>query len=131
MIIYATRFKPEQDLKEGLEEFVRLNNIQAGFIISAVGSLKQAKIRFAGKNESKLFQERFEIVSLVGTLSQSGIHLHFSLADQEGKIIGGHLVNGCIIYTTAEIIIGETENFTFLRTFDEQTGFKELEIRQN
>jgi hypothetical protein len=33
-----------------------------------------------------------------------------------------------LIYTTAEIVIGATEEFRFLRTFDEQTGYQELEI---
>ncbi len=56
------------------------------------------------------------------------MHLHIAVADSLGKTIGGHLDDGCIVYTTAEIIIGITDAFTFLRTLDEQTGYKELEI---
>ncbi len=126
MKIFATRFKPNQDLKKSLKEFVNINNIQAGFILSGVGSLKQANLRFAGQSESQLLREKFEIVSLVGTLSIHGIHLHISLANKEGKTLGGHLVDGCIIYTTAEIVIGESQDHTFSRTLDEQTGFQEL-----
>ena len=129
MKIFATRLKPNQDLKESLKSFVQQNNIQSGFILTAVGSLKQATLRFANRDNAQVFNERFEIVSLVGTLSIHGIHLHISLSDKNGKTIGGHLVDGCIIYTTAEIVIGVSEDFIFVRTVDETTGYKELEIQ--
>ncbi len=131
MQIFALRLKPNQDLKESLKNFVGLNNIQSGFILTTVGSLKQARIRFADQNNSKALNGKFEILSLAGTLSTSGIHLHIAISDRDGKTIGGHLDNGCIIYTTAEIVIGASEEFTFIRTVDEQTGFKELKIIAN
>jgi len=131
MKVFAIRLKPNTDLRESLKIFINSNNIKAGFILTAVGSLKQAKIRFADQTTSKVFNDKFEIVSLVGTLSTSGIHLHIAISDRDGKTIGGHLNDGCIIYTTSEIVIGESENFTFIRTTDEQTGFKELEIIPN
>lgn len=130
MKIFAIRLKPDQDLKESLRRFVNQNNIQAGFILTAVGSLKQATLRFANQAHSQALQEKFEIVSLVGTLSINGIHLHLSLADKNGQTIGGHLVDGCLIYTTAEIVIGTSEELVFLRTVDEQTGYQELEIQR-
>lgn len=131
MKIFPIRLKPEQDLKASLKDFVEQNNIQSGFILTAVGSLKQATLRFASQDETQVFEERFEIVSLVGTLSTHGLHLHISLSDRNGKTIGGHLVDGCIIYTTAEIVVGTTEDFIFLRTVDAITGYKELEIQPN
>jgi predicted DNA-binding protein with PD1-like motif len=129
MKIIAIRLKPDEDLKESLKTFVKQNNIQSGFILTAVGSLKQATLRFASQDNYQVFDERFEIVSLVGTLSTHGIHLHISLSDKNGETLGGHLVEGCIIYTTAEIVIGTSEDFIFLRTVDETTGYKELEIK--
>ncbi len=131
MKTFALRLKPNQDLKESLKKFVALNNIQSGFILTTVGSLKQARIRFADQNNSKAFNGKFEILSLVGTLSTSGVHLHIAISDTDGRTIGGHLDNGCIIYTTAEIVIGASEDFIFIRTVEEQTGFKELEIIPN
>lgn len=128
MKVFAVRLKPEMDLKESLKDFVILNKIQSGFILTAVGSLKQANIRFANQNISNCFNEKFEIISLVGTLATTGIHLHLAISNQGGETIGGHLVEGCIIYTTAEIVIGESQDFTFNRSIDEETGFKELEI---
>lgn len=129
MKIFALRLKPDEDLKVSLSNFVEQNIIETGFILTAVGSLKQATLRFADRNQAQVFDERFEIVSLVGTLSIHGLHLHIALSDRNGKTIGGHLLDGCIIYTTAEIIIGTSEEFIFLRTIDEKTGYKELDIQ--
>lgn len=129
MQIFAIRLKPNQDLKDSLKNFIQQNNIQAGFILTAVGSLKQATLRFASQDNSQRLDERFEIVSLVGTLSTQGIHLHIALSNQNGKTIGGHLVEGCIIYTTAEIVLASSEDLIFLRTLDAETGYKELEIK--
>lgn len=129
MNILAIRLEPNRDLKQSLSNFVEQNNIQAGFILTTVGSLKKATFRFANQDKSEVFDEKFEIVSLVGTLSTHGTHLHISLSDRNGKTIGGHLLDGCIIYTTAEIVIGTSDDFIFLRTVDEKTGYKELEIQ--
>ncbi len=131
MKIFALRLKPNMDLKQSLREFACLKNIKAGYILTAIGSLKQATIRFANQNNSKTVNEKFEIISLNGTLATTGIHIHIAIADKQGKTIGGHLDNGYIIYTTAEIVIRASEEFTFIRTIDEQTGYKELEIIPN
>lgn len=128
MKTFALRLKPEQDLRKILETFTQEKDISSGFILTAIGSLKQAAIRFANQEKATVLQDKFEILSLNGTLSKTGIHLHIAIADCQGKTIGGHLETGCIIYTTAEIVIGVSEYFTFTRTVDEQTGYKELEI---
>jgi predicted DNA-binding protein with PD1-like motif len=66
----------------------------------------------------------------VGTLAVEGCHLHISLSDKNGAVIGGHLKEGCQIFTTAEIVLGEIEDYVFSREQDDATGFKELAIRK-
>ncbi|MGC2234720.1 MAG: PPC domain-containing DNA-binding protein [Pyrinomonadaceae bacterium] len=128
--IYALRLKPNQDLRVEMEKFTKENKISAGFIITAVGSLKETKIRLADKSDSTSFEGKYEIVSLTGTLSADGVHLHISVSDGTGKTIGGHLTEGCKIYTTAEIVIGVSEEIVFSRETDKETTFKELKIRK-
>ncbi len=130
MKIHAFRLLPGQDLKEELLKFTKANNIKAGCVISIVGSLTKATLRLADENVTKTFNEKFEIVSCVGTLCPDGLHIHISLSDADGRTIGGHLQMGSSIYTTAEVIIGELEGFSFNREFDEQTGYKELRINK-
>lgn len=128
--IHVLRLKPHQDLRLALQDYTRTNHLRAGFIITAVGSLESANLRLADQKNPTHFSGKFEIVSLVGTLSPDGPHLHISLSDETGKTIGGHLVEGCPIYTTAEIVIGEAEDLQFSRPLDAQTGFNELQIQQ-
>ncbi|MBA3920626.1 MAG: DNA-binding protein [Nostocaceae cyanobacterium] len=128
MKILAVRLKPDQDLKEQLKNIANDEDIQAGFMVTAIGSLKQATIRFANQAVSTVLNDKFEILSLNGTIATTGIHLHIAIADSQGKTIGGHLDYGCIIYTTAEIVIGSSSDFRFTRTHDPVTGYNELEI---
>ncbi len=128
--IYAIRLKPNQDLRAELERFTKENKISAGFIITAVGSLKETRIRLADQSDSTVFEGRYEIVSLVGTLAPDGVHLHISLSDKTGKTVGGHLTEGCKIYTTAEIVIGASDEISFTRETDSETTYKELKIRK-
>lgn len=129
MRIFALRLEPNLDLKESLKRFVSSNHIQAGFILTAIGSLNQVTIRFANQKTSNALNGKFEIIGLGGTLSISGVHIHIAVSDENGQRIGGHLEHGCIIYTTAEIVIGESKQLIFERELDRQTGFKELKVR--
>ncbi|MGZ7160818.1 MAG: PCC domain-containing protein, partial [Methanobacterium sp.] len=63
--------------------------------------------------------------SAQGTVSENGIHVHVAISDEEGHVIGGHLKEGCIINTTAEICILKS-NLSLNRVFDPKTGYKEL-----
>jgi predicted DNA-binding protein with PD1-like motif len=130
MVIHVLRLQPGADLKGSLEDFTQTNGMQAGFILTAVGSLKQATIRYAGQSDIDVLNGDFEIVSLVGTLSPNGAHLHVSISDSQGRTIGGHLSRGSIIRTTAEIVIGESSHHRFSRTLDHQTGYLELQIEE-
>lgn len=127
---FALRLRPGQDLRLEIERFSRAKQLKAGFIVTTVGSLDRAVIRLADQSNSTTFDGKFEIVSLTGTISPDGVHLHLSVSDNTGKTIGGHLVEGSRIYTTAEIVIGEAVGVAFGREMDGLTGYKELTIRQ-
>jgi uncharacterized protein len=129
--VYSLPLRPNQDLKQEIIAFAKANNIQGGYIITCVGSLKKANLRLANQPEATTWEDKFEIVSLVGTLgANSGVHLHASISDGTGKTIGGHLMNGNIIYTTAEIIIGEVLDVNFSRKLDSLTTYNELFIEK-
>ena len=126
----AFRLKPGADLKLSLDSVVQANQIQAGWIITCVGSLTDYHIRFANQPNGNKDTGHFEIVSLVGTLSTEGSHIHIAIADSTGKTIGGHLLDGCIVYTTAEIVIGASTDLKFTRKEDGSTPWKELQIEK-
>lgn len=80
--------------------------------------------------EIQTFDQHFEIVSLVGTFSSDGgKHLHMSVSDAKGHVIGGHLVAGTI-FTTLELVLGTIEGVSFAREMDSHTGYNELLVQQ-
>ena len=125
----AFRLRPGDDLLVGLEKIVTEKQIQAGCVLACVGSLTIAVLRLANRDEYSTFEGHFEIVSLTGTLSIHGSHLHISISDGDGRTIGGHLVEGCKVYTTAEIILGIFPNLVFKRQPCELSGYDELVIQ--
>ena len=127
---FAFRLKPGQDLKLSLDSFVQANQLEAAWIQTAVGSLTDYHIRFANQPNGSKETGHFEIVSLVGTLSVNGSHIHISVSDSTGKTIGGHLLEGNKIYTTAEIVIGSSNQFQFKREVDGTTPWKELQVNE-
>ena len=125
---HAFRLKPGDDLKKSIQEFVNNNNIAAGWVTTCVGSLTDYQIRFANQPNGAAGTGHFEIVSLTGTLSKNGSHLHISLSDSTGKTIGGHLMEGNKVYTTAEIVIQSSDELLFIREKDGSTPWEELQI---
>lgn len=124
----ALRLQPGQDLKLELDRLVTTRNIDAACILTCVGSLTTAVLRYANEDQAVQLTGHFEIVSLTGTLSKHGSHYHIAIADGTGQTTGAHLLEGSKIYTTAEIVIGILREVNFLRTLDRQTGYSELEI---
>ena len=128
MQTYALRLHPGQDLKQCLVAFSRAHQLQAGFILTCVGSLSQAGLRMAAKPETRISVDKYEIVSLTGTLCPDGVHLHISISDGEGLTTGGHMQDGCLVRTTAELVIGELAGVAFTRPVDPETGYDELVV---
>jgi uncharacterized protein len=126
MKTFPLRLHPGEDLKLSLVAFAEQNQVRAGLVLTCVGSLTQVALRLANQPETSLFEGKVEIVSLVGTLGPDGPHLHISISDQTGKTFGGHLQDGSLIYTTAEIVLADLEDWVFAREIDPLTTYDEL-----
>jgi predicted DNA-binding protein with PD1-like motif len=122
------RLHPGDDLRSSLTRLVIDREIPAACIISCVGSLARAALRLAGNGGGTILEGPFEIVSLSGTLSPQGPHLHIAFADSLGRVTGGHLLEGCRVLTTVEIIVGILPDVRFSRRHDAATGYVELVI---
>jgi hypothetical protein len=134
MRTYTFRLKPGQDLKVGIEQFVSSKKLKTVAIVTCVGGLKRVTMRMAGatpdKQDVRTIDGHFEIVSLMGTNSVDGSHLHISVSDENGTVIGGHLKEGSLVYPTAEIVISESKQEDYSRIMDEETGFPELVVKE-
>lgn len=128
MRTHVFRLRPGEDLRKSIARFAKKNGVQAGIILTCVGSLRQATVRLAHELKVVTLREKFEIVSLVGTFEKDDMHLHISLSDKSGKTIGGHLKEGCLVHVTAEVAVAELPGLRFSREPDPETGFEELVV---
>jgi len=130
MKLFTFRLTPGTDLKHELEAFAAREKLDAAFIITCVGSLTVAAIRFAGKSDTASVAGPLEITSLTGTFSIHGSHFHITVADKNGKATGGHLKEGSVVRTTAELVIGADDSVKYLREKDEASGYMELKVEK-
>jgi predicted DNA-binding protein with PD1-like motif len=128
MRVVPLRFSPGDDLRLALDTWMAQQQEQAGCVISGIGSLSVAQLRLAGQQESTTITGDLEILSLAGTLSPAGVHLHVAVADSTGSVIGGHLGAGSLVRTTAELVVGLLPEWRFCRQLDPATGYAELQI---
>ncbi|XP_052766018.1 bifunctional protein GlmU-like [Mya arenaria] len=126
---YALRLKPGDEITSSMQSFIEANQLEAAFVLTCVGSVTEMTLRMADSVTIKRYNGPFEIVSLVGTVSAGG-HLHGSFSDKEGVVIGGHVVGGMKVYTTAEVVIGECSGYTFTREPCGMSGYNELVVNK-
>lgn len=126
----SIRLTDGQDLMESIIDVCQKNDISAGVVLSAVGSIKRTNIRMPIINGhlEMLNIEDVEIDALQGTVSKNGCHIHIVVSDKSGAAFGGHLKAGNPIRTTCELVIGVLGGTTFNRVSDGSTGYDELEI---
>jgi predicted DNA-binding protein with PD1-like motif len=123
------RLNPGDDLRAALDAALAALGAEAAFVLAGIGSLREARVRLAGREAPHHVVGDLEILTLAGTLGAGGSHLHASLADANGHVLGGHVAPGCIVRTTAEILLAVLDDVAFTREPDPATGYAELAIR--
>jgi len=128
MAVHCLRLLPGDDVLTSLQAFIKERGISAAAILSCVGSTGQTVLRPAGVPAPRTFSSKYEILSLSGTFGAQGHHLHMSISDPDCAVFGGHVMKGCLVRTTAEIVLGEIQGVRFSRPQDPRTGYDELSI---
>lgn len=125
METYVKRLMPGQDIKVSLQQVLDEFQLKAATVVSAVGSVQAFSLRVSDGMTVISESEHREIVSMSGILTKDGIHVHCSLSGLDGSVIGGHLMEGCLVNTTVELVlISLSQNLS--RVYDPATGYKEL-----
>ena len=128
MKTHVFRLRRGSDLLKALQEYARTRRIAAGTVVSGVGCVTRARVRDASGVTVRELNEPLEIVSLMGTLSVARTHLHIALAREDLTVLGGHLMEGCIVNTTAAVVLLELDGVRFGAERDGETGYDELAI---
>lgn len=127
------RLTPGQDLRAALEAAVLAQDCRAAFVLSGIGSLSTAGLRLAGADQPTRLTESMEILTLSGTVAaggdKTGSHMHMAISTATGQVLGGHVAPGCIVLTTAEVLLALLPDWQFTRAPDVATAYDELVIR--
>ena len=128
MKTHVFRLTRGQDLLCGIQNYAKAHGIEAGCVLSCVGCVTCARVRDASGVTIREITQALEIVSVTGTVSAARTHLHIAFSREDLSTLGGHLVAGCLVNTTAEIVLLELEDIRFGAAYDPQTGYDELTI---
>jgi predicted DNA-binding protein with PD1-like motif len=129
MSFLPIRLTPGSDLRRALEALPLSHGTDSAFVVAGIGSLEEVNMRFADVPDAVVLPGPLEIVSLSGSLSAAGAHLHVSVSDAAGRVVGGHLGYGSTVRTTAEVLLALLPNGMLSREHDVATGFAELVVR--
>ena len=122
------RLHPGDDLRAAVVAALQASGHAAAFVVQGIGSLSVAQLRYAGVPQPDALRGDLEILTLAGSVSADGAHLHMSVSDAQGRVLGGHVCAGCIVRTTAELLLAVLPGQRFTREFDPRTGYPELKI---
>ena len=96
------------DIRRSLERLaVELN--ASGFVLGVVGNLSQAAFQCPGQARPTVLEGDLEIITLQGTISPQGVHLHLSFSDGACQVWGGHLEPGTLVQKGADLLVGLLE----------------------
>lgn len=96
---------PGSDLRRSLEEYAGAR-AASGFVLGVVGDLSRAAFQCPGQPRPTVIEGDLEIITLNGTLSPEGVHLHLSLSDGACQVWGGHLEHGTVVRKGAHLLVG-------------------------
>ena len=102
------KLAPGSDLRFSLEELAQRDGI-SGFVLGVVGNLTKASFQCPGQAEPTVLEGDLEVITLNGTFSPEGVHLHLSLSDGACQVWGGHLEPGTIVQKGVDLLIGVLE----------------------
>jgi predicted DNA-binding protein with PD1-like motif len=97
-----------------------------GFVRCGIGSLANPRLRLAGRRDETQYRGSFEILTLCGTVTRQGAHLHVSISSESGQVVGGHVAYGNEVRTTVELLLTDSARWMLSRERDPDTGFLEL-----
>ena len=102
------KLAPGSDLRLSLEDLAQRDGI-SGFVLGVVGNLTKASFQCPGQAEPTVLEGDLEVITLNGTFSPEGVHLHLSLSDGACQVWGGHLEPGTIVQKGVDLLIGVLE----------------------
>ncbi len=130
------RFFEGEDLLEIIASTAKKSNVNSGFFL-LIGTLKKAVLGFYRDGKYVPIEKNgpLEIVSCMGNISvkekaELVVHGHIVVSDDRGNAFGGHVLPGCSVDATAELVLVEIDSGTLRREFDAQRNLYLLSFEE-
>jgi predicted DNA-binding protein with PD1-like motif len=131
--VVIARLEPGDDILHSIERVANEHEIQSGHL-SMIGAVAGVHLGYFDREDKayKEFtvEEDLEIVAGIGNITRYEetyvIHAHLVAADQTGRCYGGHLLDGCKVSVTIELVVTEIPELK--RGIDKGTGLKLLDV---
>ena len=131
--VVVARLEPGEDILKSIEKIIQTQSIISGHL-SLIGAVSKVHLGYFNREENTYrdfaVEEDLEIVSCVGNIAKHEkghiVHAHLVASDANGKCYGGHLMEGCVVSVTIEVVI--TEFPKMARTRDAATGLNLLDL---
>jgi predicted DNA-binding protein with PD1-like motif len=127
--VYALRLARGEEIIAALRQFCLATGIRAG-AVEGIGAVDYAEIGIYDVAERRYVKQvlegPMEVTALLGNLSADPqgapyLHLHITLAQQDLRVVGGHL-NAARISGTGELFIRPYDGAIGRRTDEAETG---------
>jgi predicted DNA-binding protein with PD1-like motif len=132
----VARMEPGEDILATIGKIADSYKIQSGSL-TLIGAVSRAHLGYFDRKslEYKSFtlEEDLEVVSGMGNISRLRdnsvvVHTHIIVSDEKGKCYGGHLMPGCEVSVTIELVIHEMDA-NLRRAKDKLTGLNLLDLK--
>lgn len=119
------RLEPDTDMLAGLNDAAKDLGFDAG-TVQVVGAVKNLVVAYFDQQTKEYlpfhrYDEGMEIMGGVGNISLKDdapfVHIHVTGADRQGNAVGGHLMDGSVVYMIE----------AYFRSFDGPAPVRELD----
>jgi len=122
------------DVADSIKKKATESGVKAG-IFMLIGALKRAELGCYKEGEYVItrFDGPLEVASCMGNIAvdekgETIVHAHIVVSNENGQAYGGHLMGGCLVGPTAELVVLEAAGVELQRTYDEKTKLKLLNL---
>jgi predicted DNA-binding protein with PD1-like motif len=132
--LFFARLQEDDDVAESVKKKAEDSGVKAGMFM-LIGALKCAELGCYKEGEyvTTRLDGPLEVASCMGNIAidEKGgtiVHGHIVISNENGEAYGGHLMRGCLVGPTAELVVVEAAGVGLQRRYDEKTKLKLLKL---
>lgn len=133
-VVFA-RFSEGEDLLKSIAYVARQTSVDSGFFF-VIGTLRSAVLGYYKEGRYSPIEKAgtLEIASCMGNVSVKDdgelvVHGHVVVSDESGAAYGGHVLQGCLVDATAELVLVKVESGTLKRTLNRKKNLHLLNLK--